>query len=559
MGLEQNNFHAESDDVEALLMSFACDGQDWSQTCTQNYRPWECMMDCTSTSGEHPILPSPNSPITPSPNPLCSSSLDCMTSFQKPVHLSTKTKRRRKDKPLQLAKSAVASARRRDGNGKFIKNEVALQLYELERKVESMDHENSSLKDAIMEKDKELEKLRQALEQQQLINQRLLHTQYVPYSFLNQQQQQQQQQPPQISLTGRSFVVVPSPNPQASSPFLSGGTRPFAEKIDHSKVRENLKRTDSVQLAADKQQVVVSQELWEEQQKMNGFMRKMQEFERYQDVLHTEQQLNLQENLRSSQIYTQENGKIGNQIIPAFSKKMDLSSIREELGKPDRTFLDRRLEKRQEAQQVPSPVPQQMQDDDSVKEAMDKSDIQSRQEKIISPMPSQTPGHVSSHSLIHPSLIQQQQQQYQLLQQQIELLQQQQRQQQNAAQYLQAQLEQHQQYLPVQQQLLRELQYYQMIQHHSPSPDMLVESPNIPQSSPMYMNDGTPSPHPPTPMSAHDRVVGQGLPEQRAWGGPPSNIYTPPTKIGNLHVPAFTSKVDFSEIELRKTGALNSS
>ena len=40
---------------------------------------------------------------------------------------------------------------------------------------------------------------------------------------------------------------------------------------------------------------------------------------------------------------------------------------------------------------------------------------------------------------------------------------------------------------------------------------------------------------------------------QYSLGGPPSNIYTPPTKIGNLAVPAFTHKIDFSEIELRKT------
>src|SRR3990167_5110780 len=40
------------------------------------------------------------------------------------------------------------------------------------------------------------------------------------------------------------------------------------------------------------------------------------------------------------------------------------------------------------------------------------------------------------------------------------------------------------------------------------------------------------------------------------YGGPPSNIYSPPTKIGNLQVPAFTTKVDFStkREELGKKG-----
>merc|ERR1712137_318039 len=36
-------------------------------------------------------------------------------------------------------------------------------------------------------------------------------------------------------------------------------------------------------------------------------------------------------------------------------------------------------------------------------------------------------------------------------------------------------------------------------------------------------------------------------------GGPPSNIYPPPAKIGNLQVPAFTSKVNYAEVPLRRT------
>lgn len=39
----------------------------------------------------------------------------------------------------------------------------------------------------------------------------------------------------------------------------------------------------------------------------------------------------------------------------------------------------------------------------------------------------------------------------------------------------------------------------------------------------------------------------------RNLGGPPSNIYPPPEKIGNLQVPAFTTKINYSEIELKKT------
>ena len=40
---------------------------------------------------------------------------------------------------------------------------------------------------------------------------------------------------------------------------------------------------------------------------------------------------------------------------------------------------------------------------------------------------------------------------------------------------------------------------------------------------------------------------------QRLLGGPPSNIYPPPEKIGNLQVPAFTTKIDYSEVPLRRT------
>ena len=43
------------------------------------------------------------------------------------------------------------------------------------------------------------------------------------------------------------------------------------------------------------------------------------------------------------------------------------------------------------------------------------------------------------------------------------------------------------------------------------------------------------------------------LPGGKALGGPPSNIYGPPEKIGNLQVPAFTTKIDYSGVPLRKT------
>ena len=39
----------------------------------------------------------------------------------------------------------------------------------------------------------------------------------------------------------------------------------------------------------------------------------------------------------------------------------------------------------------------------------------------------------------------------------------------------------------------------------------------------------------------------------RNLGGPPSNIYPPPEKIGNLQVPAFTTKVNYCDVPLKKT------
>ena len=39
----------------------------------------------------------------------------------------------------------------------------------------------------------------------------------------------------------------------------------------------------------------------------------------------------------------------------------------------------------------------------------------------------------------------------------------------------------------------------------------------------------------------------------RLLGGPPSNIYPPPEKIGNLQVPAFTTKINYTEVPLRRT------
>lgn len=44
--------------------------------------------------------------------------------------------------------------------------------------------------------------------------------------------------------------------------------------------------------------------------------------------------------------------------------------------------------------------------------------------------------------------------------------------------------------------------------------------------------------------------------QKKTLGGPPNNIYPPPEKIGNLHVPAFTTKVNLADISLRHNGTL---
>mmetsp|Transcript_15616 Transcript_15616/g.61030 ORF Transcript_15616/g.61030 Transcript_15616/m.61030 type:complete len:479 (-) Transcript_15616:428-1864(-) len=352
-------------------------------------------------------------------------------------------------------KSRVASLRRRDAKGQFLKKEVAIHLEQLETKLQTRDEECFSLRQQLEEKDRELKELQRALEEQRVLNQRLLHARQQSYSYA---------EAPPVNLTSRNYVLGPTVNPCTSTMFVSESRKPFTEKIDYMKVLDNLRRTQSSQtIDEEKKGAISSQEEWEQRQQFNAFMRKMEEEKRWRDIIESEQRAMAVSADGQRTVY-QQPGKIGNQMLPAFTTKVDLSTAREELGK-----------KRQGPQ-----------DDCSQ---------------------GQGQGQQQEHKEAEES--------EQRLAEQIHMEQ--------------------------MKRIMQEVEQRRLDE----SPDMdIMMSPGWEQ----MMSPDT------CGMDIDQANFSSPSTARSGLGGPPSNIYTPPTKIGNLPVKAFTSKIDLSEIELRKTG-----
>ena len=194
-------------------------------------------------------------------------------------------------------------------------------------------------------------------------------------------------------------------------------------------------------------------------------MRKLEEEKRWRDIIESEQRAMAVSADGERTIY-QDPGKIGNQMVPAFTTKVDLSTARQGLGK----------ERREPAQAG------QMQEGGDQGQAKKKDE----------------------------SLDEQQ------LAEQIHMEQ--------------------------MKRLMQEVEQRRL--DDSPDMDMMM--------SPAWEQMMSPD----TCGMDIDQSGFEAPLTPRGLGGPPSNIYTPPTKIGNLRVKAFTSKIDLSEIELRKTGRL---
>lgn len=119
---------------------------------------------------------------------------------------------------------------------------------------------------------------------------------------------------------------------------------------------------------------------------------------------------------------------------------------------------------------------------------------------------------------------------------------------------MQAQMQQQQAQMQQQraqmQQAQMQHQRAQMHQQRRNSMLGLNQSGSYPPMSPDFSWDGSDagmSPHP-------DEMQVQEHTHPR-FGGPPSDIYTPPEKIGNRQVAAFTEKVNFAAIQLNKTAS----
>lgn len=382
---------------------------------------------------------------------------------------SMKSEAGRKREAWTTDKSRVASMRRRDAKGQFLKKEVAIHLEQLETSLESKNKECFALRKQLDDKDRELKELQRALEEQRMLNQRLLQTRQQSYSYA---------EAPPVNLTSRNYVLGPSVNPYTSTMFMSESRKPFTEKIDYLKVLDNLRRTNSSQtIDEEKKGAISSQEEWEQRQQFNAFMRKMEEEKRWRDIIESEQRAMAVSADGERTIY-QEPGKIGNQMVPAFTTKVDLSTAREGLGK-DRRHPD--CIRDQSGQQQGSEVQEQAKKTQTahVSRKDETADEQQLAEQI----------HMEQMKRI-----------------------------------------------------MQEVEQRRL--DDSPDMDMMM--------SPAWEQMISPD----TCGMDIDQSDFEAPLTPRGWGGPPSNIYTPPTKIGNLRVKAFTSKIDLSEIELRKTGRI---
>jgi len=389
---------------------------------------------------------------------------------QTPTNMpDTNIKRQQNIRPVERSidqeKSRLAQQRRRDRRGKFLRNEVANRLEELEKQLEEKELVCDSLRNTLNQRDVELESLKQHF--QQLMSQRAAggytHYAHHPAQFA--------QVPQSVCTTNRNYVLVPSPNPA-----VIHNRKPFMEKIDYTKVP--LRKTE--QLDEEKREVISSQVEWEERQRLQEFLAKMEQQARWQQLQFqslSEQSPAPYYGGAPSNIYPETQNKIGNLPVPAFKTKVDFSNMRQALKKEEGQ------KKRNDYRSL-----QQLLLDDQI-------DLTEEQARILSENDDLFRRNISSPSL-------------------------------------------------------------------SNSNDFWNSVTANEEMNGKTANDDMDTSSLPTPSDVDQAQI--EYPEQsdnvtisprtqRLLGGPPSNIYPPPEKIGNLQVPAFTTKIDYSEVPLRRT------
>lgn len=370
-----------------------------------------------------------------------------------------KKRRQGIEKPIDIDKSRVASQRRRDKRGQFIRNEIAHRFAELEEELKTREYECDSLRQTLNQRDVELEQLKTQV--QQLMSQRAAMAAAAAAAA------NQGGQHPGLQTTSRNFLLSPSPNP--SVPLQ--GRQPFMEKIDYTKIQ--LRKTDS-SLEDEKREVINSQEQWQERLRLREFIRKLEEDSAW---LPPETQPAYPPRPMSN-IYPETLNKVGNLPVAAFTTKVDLSDKRQQLGK--RQPSDRNLQKLL---------------------MQDLSQLTPEKARIMLP------------DLMKPY------------------------------------------HAPV---VWRDLSPIQIDDNEPNQPtqadyslqDAWFESMEL--DSPFELDlDGILEDS--AESGSHGQEDTSPRNQKPSWGGPPSNIYTPPEKIGNLQVPAFTTKINYAEVPLRKT------
>jgi len=138
-------------------------------------------------------------------------------------------------------------------------------------------------------------------------------------------------QPSYLQTTARNYLVVPTPNPATQFAFQEA---PFREKIDYSKIQ--LRKTP-MPMDEEKRSATNAQEDWAYRQSQQQFMRKLQEASKWQGQqfppVYRSNASPVLYGGAPSNIYPETLNKVGNLAVPAFTTKLNLSDMPQQLGK----------------------------------------------------------------------------------------------------------------------------------------------------------------------------------------------------------------------------------
>eukprot|EP01094_Clydonella_sp_ATCC50884_P017906 TRINITY_DN3203_c0_g5_i1.p1 TRINITY_DN3203_c0_g5~~TRINITY_DN3203_c0_g5_i1.p1 ORF type:complete len:599 (+),score=185.91 TRINITY_DN3203_c0_g5_i1:74-1870(+) len=415
-------------------------------------------------------------------------------------------------------RSAIARRRPRDERGHFLSTGVALKIGTLESELNDSRSECSALREQVKQLQTELWRLQQT--------QRLSPHPHHPHEA-------QFMAPP----VARSFIPLEYSqsiqHKYTPGSYRSGPDEPFREKIDFSKV--NLRKTNSGFMTPQEREFYLNQQLqWEIGQGVNDMRRKADEYMRVsRDLPQSPSSAYFQfvgpvhpgeYNAPPSSVFSQPN-KSGNVLLPAFREKVDLAQQANQLRKIDDYEHAHAQLQRQQAQ-----IQQQQQQLEQQRSAMlrqlrQHAHMQQRGERSVGPAPHE---HQERSEVEHGG-------------------------------HSPAQMRGSGSYAPMSPDFSASPHSHSHSwPHEAFSPAMSVEG--------GMSADGSMSPHLDAPDDHMEMQLGGEHHHHHhqhqhqhhdahpyRFGGPPSDIYTPPEKIGNRQVPAFKEKVNFAEVRLNKT------